>query len=169
MHRPPFPTLVPGFDPATGYYVPPSGWSGYSNIGGFSGASGYSGYSGLGVANMNASVRLVSSGDGSEAFLRFLIVFKASNPSPAFVPLSPFYKSGICNWSVQPANSTSTVTAVASSLADAKDLAPDFSNADLLSWNTESLITGGNKRYFVLGPVTMLRITGTGTCHLLGA
>jgi hypothetical protein len=166
---PPLFEIRPGFDGITGFFLPPEGWSGYHGIGGYQGASGYSGYSGVGVPNMTASVKVVSSETGNESFLRIRILFQAVNPTPAVLYVAPFYKSGVSNWSIQPVDSNSTVTAVTSSLADYSDLAPDLSNISTISWNTESLVLGGNKRYFITGPVTMLKITGTGMAYLLGA
>jgi hypothetical protein len=160
--------IYPGFHPITGYYSPAPGWSGYSGIGGFTGASGFSGYSGHGVPMMNASVINVSSEGGNSAFLRLRIGFDPNAPTPAVVYLAPFNKSGICNWSVQPIGDGSTVTGVSSSLADASDLAWDYSNVGDLVWNTDAVITSGS-RYFITGPVTMLMITGTGYCYVLGA
>jgi hypothetical protein len=166
---PPAAIIRPGFDSVTGFFLPPEGWSGYSGISGYSGSSGYSGYSGHGVANMNASIHVVSADIGAAAFLRLRVVFAPTNPTPAVVFLAPFYKSGISNWSIQPVGSGDAVSAVTSSLADSSDIAADLSNINDLSWNTEIIPAGQNKRFFVTGPVTMLKVTGTGMCYILGA
>ncbi len=136
-------SLVPGYDVDTGLWKPTT-------------------------VNMNASVKNISTETGNESFLRLLVTFAASMPTPAFIFLEPFYKSGITDFSIQAVNDDGAISAVASSLANKNDILDDFSNVGHLSWNTESLISGGTNRWLVHGPVTALKITGTGACYVLG-